>query len=318
MLAVAADTRADETLRWKFEKGEQLNYVLDRAISGTMNINGNDLQLGMSMAFDTTWNVGDVADDGSASIQLTVDRIQMNAKMPFPGAPDINIDSAQLPEADNPIVAQMKPLLDGMLNQPFSMNVSPLGEVTNIEFPESLKKVFGGGDDDDGDGGRRRGRRGGGGLPGMEAFSEQGIKQVIKQMVLPLPEDALSPDFTWKQTFENEEEGAGIQTTETTFSYVGEADKDGKKLVKIAAETELFFDPAEEPTTEVELGDQEGKATILFDAQGGHLIESVGKQMMEKMIFSRRGEMTQKLTEEVSMRMGKSPAPKVKEESKDE
>jgi len=320
MVAAATNARADQKLRWKFEKGEQLNYVLDRAIDGTMNINGNELKLGMNMAFDVTWNVQEVDSDGSATIGLTVDRIQMKAKMPFPGMPDIELDSAQLPEEDNPIIGQIKPLLDGMLNQAFTMNVSPLGGVTDIEFPDALKQMFGGDDEQEGGDGQRRGRRGGGGgLPGLDTFSEKGIQQIIRQMVLPLPEDAVNDDVTWTQTFENEEPGAGIQTTETTFSYAGEADKDGAKLVKLEAETELFFDPAEEATTEVELGDQEGQATILFDAVTGHLVESVGTQMFVKTMDTRRGSVEQSITEKVTMRLGKSPAPEPKEESpKDE
>jgi hypothetical protein len=264
------------------------------------------------MTFDTTWAVQSVEKD-VAKIDLTVDRIQVSAKMPFPNAPDIKLDSSQLEGAAGPIVEQMKPMLDGLLGQKFAVTVSPLGEVTEIVLPEKLQAVFGGGSEDQGGAQeqdaqqRRRRGGGGGGLPGMEAFSEDGIKQVIKQMILPLPEEDLAPNLTWEQTFQSEQPGAGTQSAETKFTYVGQVDKDGKKVAKIETETELFFEPAEDASTDVEFTDQDGHATILFDPAAGRLVEMVGEQMVVKEMSTRRGDVVQNLTEKVTLRQGKSP-----------
>ena len=101
----------------------------------------------------------------------------------------------------------------------------------------------------------------------------------------------------------------GNETAETTFSFDGNEMLDGKKVVKVAAKTELTFEPAENPRAELEITEQESTGTFYFDADSGHLIKSSGTQTAVKEITGQQ-EVTQDIKETTAMYLGKSPAAK--------
>lgn len=329
-LLAADEARAEKTIRWKFKDGQVLNYVLVRNTDGALQVQGNALQLGMGMTFDTTWKVHKVAADGTADVGMTVDRIQIAAKLPVPGASgEIKVDTKRPESVQNPFLQGMSGLVDALLGQEFALKVTPLGEVTQIEFPEKLQQMFAGGqrnqggaepkadeakkDEKKAEAPRRGGgRRGGGGIPGMNAFTEDGVKQIIKQMIVPVPEAALSDEVTWTQTFETVEAGAGVQTSETKYSYGGSATEEGRPVEKLTTTTELFFEPAEDAQADVELGEQEGSGTVYFDAEAGHVLKVEGTQKYIKEMSTPRGDVVQDITEKYTMTLGKSPEPEAK------
>jgi len=147
-------------------------------------------------------------------------------------------------------------------------------------------------------------RRQGFGIGGG-GFDEKGIKEMLVKSVLPLPETA-GKDVTWTQSFENKIPRIGTQVAETTFSLAGTEKQDGKLLAKIQAVTELFFEPEENPRADLEIMEQEATATFYFDPRAGHMVKADGMQKAQ-MEISGDQELTQSITESMSMRLGKSP-----------
>ncbi len=267
-----------------------------------MKLSGSDLAIKFGMAFDTTWKCTDVAADGTATLDQTVDRIQVSMSSPLAG--NLDFDTAKTDKAPGgPMGAMLGPMVDGMLGQTIKVKISPRGEVSDIELPEKLKAAFA---KQQGSANRQMGMG--------NAFNEKGIKEIITKSVLPLPEKA-GPDESWTQTFVNEIPFVGTETSEVTYSLAGSETADGKELVKIAGKTETLFEPAENPRAELEIVEQSSDATFLFDAQAGHLIKSEGTQKSIKEISGGQ-ELTQDMTETVKMYLGKSPAPE-KEAAKD-
>ncbi len=293
-LFVAAAAQAED-LRWKFKTGETLEYILHRGIEGAINLSGSDIAFTLSMTFDTTWKATGVADDGTADVALTVDRIQIVMDSPLFGR--MAYDSKDPKEPEGPVWQQMKPAMTNMLGEPFALKVSPLGEVSDVKLPQKLSDALA--KQDVGEN-----RRQGFGIGG-NSFDEKGIKELIAKAVIPLPEDT-GEDVTWQQVFENDIPGLGKQTTETTFSVAGVEEQDGQPLAKITAETEILFEPAENPKADLEIVEQDASATFLFDKKAGHLVKADGKQATEMEIFGPQ-EVTQRITETMTMRMGKSP-----------
>jgi hypothetical protein len=306
-LLAAATAHADTPLRWKFEANDNLNYVLNRSVEGKLNLTGSEILFKMGMAFDVTWKVKSVAADGTAQVDLTVDRMQINMSSPLGG--DLVYDSQNPGEMAGPVWSQMSPMVEGMLGQDFQLKISPLGKVSDIEVPAKLAEVF----KKQTQGGNRQSGFGIGG----GAFSERGIKELIEKSVLPLPEAAAAKDVTWKQHFENAMRGMGSQMTDTTFSFAGPEKLDGQSVEKISAVTELTFEAAESPMADVEITAQEGSATFYFDPQAGRLVEGKGTQTFVMEITGAR-EITQDMKETMTMRLGKSPAGKPPAEAEKE
>jgi hypothetical protein len=245
------------------------------------------------MIFDTTWKPAAVADDGTASVELTVDRIQVNMNSPLFGRMAYDSKSTEKPQG--PVWTQMEPVMTGMLGETFKAKISPLGAVSDIELPKKLadalaKQEIG------------ENRRQGFGI-GQSGLDEKGIKEMLVRSVLPLPEAA---GASWKQSFENKIPMLGTQTSETTFSVAGTEKVDGDELTKIDAKTELIFEPVENPRADLEIMAQESSATYYFDPAAGHMVKATGTQKAE-MEVSGPQELTQKITETMSMRLGKSP-----------
>ena len=303
----AASQAAESNLRWKFKEGQTLNYVMERGVDGKVSLSGAEFEFKMTMIFDTTWQVKSVAADGTANVEQTVDRIQINMSSPLAGTVEFDSASGKEPEA-GPVWAMLQPMVDGLKGQPIKTKITPLGKVSDIEFGEKMTAAF-----------KKQqvgqNRQAGLGIGG-NAFSERGVKELITKSVLPLPETS-GKDVSWSQSFENPIPGIGTQTAETKFSLAGDETIDGKKAIKIAAVTELTFEPEENPRAELEITEQEAAATFFVDAVAGQLISSSGTQKAA-MELTGPQEVTQQINEKVSMRQGKSPEKPAEEPKKEQ
>src|SRR5581483_8308118 len=85
-LVFVSQARAEGPLRWKFKEGETLDHVIERNVDGKLNLSGADIEFKVKMVFDTTWKVKSVAADGTASIEETLDRMQVAMDSPLAGS----------------------------------------------------------------------------------------------------------------------------------------------------------------------------------------------------------------------------------------
>jgi hypothetical protein len=303
-LVVVSTARADSPPRWKFKTGESLNYVLERAAEGKVTMMGAAFEFKMGMAFDTTWQVKGVESDGTASVEQTVDRIQINMSSPLAGSVNYDSKSSEKPGA-GPVWTLLEPVVTGMLGQTFKVKISPLGKVTDIELPAKLSESFAK---------QRVGQNRQAGLGiGGNAFTERGVKELLTRAVVLLPEAA---GKDWTQSFDNPIPFIGRQTAEITFSLAGTEDVDGKKLEKIVTKTELMFEPEENPRAELEITAQEGSGLVYFDAQAGRMVKASSSQS-SALEMSGPQELTQEVKETSQIRMGKSPDKPLAAETKD-
>jgi hypothetical protein len=305
VVALLASASAQSPPRWKFKEGDSLNYVVERSAEGKVNLTGAEFAFKMGMAFDTTWLVKSVAADGTASVEQTVDRIQISMSSPLAGNVAYDSKSTDKP-ATGPVWTLLEPVVSGMLGQTFKVKISPLGKVTDIELPQKLVESFAK---------QRVGQNRQAGLGiGGNAFTERGVKELITRSVVPLPETT-DKAVTWTQAFDNPIPFIGVQTAEIKYSLAGNEMVDGKKLLKISAVTELTFEPEENPRAELEITSQEGSSVVYFDAEGGRMIKSNGSQA-SSMEMSGPQELTQEIKETSSIRLGKSPDKPLADESK--
>jgi hypothetical protein len=299
-LTLVAQGRADGPLKWKFKQGDALEYVMERAVDGKLNLSGADIEFKLKMTFDTTWKVTAVAADGTASVDQSLERLQVSMDSPLAGS--LEYDSAAPTKPDSPAWSMMiEPMVTGLLGQTLKWKVSPQGKVTDIEMPEKLKETFA----KQSEGGNRQAGLGLGG----NMFSDRGLREFVEKSVAPLSDQAPGKDVTWKQSFESPIPRIGTQTAETTFSFAGADKLDGKSVEKIKTVTELTFEPADDAQADLEITAQAASGTIYFDPAAGRMIKAEDTQSSTKEITGPR-ELTQEVKEVSTIRMGKSPAPK--------
>src|SRR5262249_15591878 len=93
LLVSASAARADTELRWKFKAGDKTHYAMKPAAIQDTKAGGMPFQVKIMQNMDMTWDVAEVADDGTATLNQTIDRVRMEMTLPQAGAPQIKYDS---------------------------------------------------------------------------------------------------------------------------------------------------------------------------------------------------------------------------------
>ena len=268
VLACGSAARADTTLRWKFNKGEKTNYELKMDTTQEMQLGGAPVQIKATQTMDMTWEVVDVGADGTATMNQTIDRIRMEMTLPVPGQAPLKFDSKD--ENSAPGSEEMAKTFRAMVGQPFVLNVTPLGKVTDFKAPpgmlEQLKNS-----------------------PMKEAsamFSEEGLKQLLGQIMMQLPAEAVSVGKTWDNTAEIKNPQNGNMVTTTHYSFAGPEERNGKKLDKIDVTVDVKIEGAGE-ASQIKVKDNKGVGAVYWDNTAGRPVESTidSKMTMEMSIL---------------------------------
>ena len=143
----------------------------------------------------------------------------------------------------------------------------------------------------------------------MGGFSENSVKEMITRSIVPLPEKPVTPDVNWKQSFAEEMGGAGVKKTEVTYSTSEKTSADGHEIQKIAAKSDITFEPAEESQVDIEIEEQEGDMTIYFDVNAGRTVKAEGKQKQVIAITAPNREITQEVDEKVTFALARATSP---------
>jgi hypothetical protein len=307
----AAKAQAANQLRWKFKEGEQMPYALQQSASILIDANGIEIDVKLKQVIDTVWTVKSVDSEGNAELSQKMERIQLTMNTPFTG--EVHYDSKKPDEQPPPELWDRigKPI-EAMLEGEFTMKVSPTGKVSDLKLPEKLTQAL-------------QEQRGGGAqsmMMGGGLFTENTIRQTIEQGVLILPEQGVGEGVTWSREYENKMGPLGTQKIAVTYSYGGKEKQNGKVLEKIASKTKVEFEPAEggDIDAEMEITEQEGSGSVLFDSEAGKTVFSQNKQELTIEGDFMGNEFSQEITLVLMLKQGSSadlPAdePEKKEEA---
>ncbi len=113
-------------------------------------------------------------------------------------------------------------------------------------------------------------------------FSEDGLKQMITQSVMPMPEGPVTVGKTWESSAEMDTPPFGKQISTTYYKYAGSEDVDGKKLEKIDITMDVKLEPAADAQAKIKLKENSAGGEILWDGEAGQPVVS---QVKTKTIF---------------------------------
>lgn len=231
-------------LRWKFSKGQQLEYLFVLDTTAAVSAQNSTL------TFNTTWQIDSVDGEGTAEINYTFDRVRVNAT--FGNQPPFDADSAKK-NAEGEFATRMAAIFDAMVGKPGRMTISALGKVSNVELPEGMADKL----------------KSAPALGQLAALFNEGLcKRIAESSALELPEKAVTAGQTWTQSQEIKYPGQGRQTLKTTYTFEGVENRGGRTLAKIAPEVEVDFPDAEKSLT---IAKQDSSGTIYFDTGSGRI-----------------------------------------------
>ena len=288
-IACGADRAAAQTtLRYKFTKGEKLNYELEQKMTMAMSFGGRDISFDMGQIIDMTWNVLDVDADGKAKMTQTITRLRFT--MDGGPAGKIDFDSKDDKEIQGEAGKLMTPILRALAGAEIGLTMDSQGKISDVKVPEKLAKATKG----------FAGGPAGGGLG--EMFSEEGLKRMMDQSGLRLPKEAVAKGKTWEQQMEMKMP-MGKLKVETVNTYEGPAKRDGKELERVAMKPKVAFELEPGSPAKIAVKSQDAKGSAYFDKAAGRLSSTNLTQDMEMAISAMGQEMTQKIKQTFSMKL---------------
>lgn len=252
---VGAPAFAQTKLSYKFQEGQQLNYVADTKIKMKNDLGGINIVINVNQMTEMTWKFGKVNSNGSAVVTLKIDRMVMDIDAP-PPIGGVTIDSKDEKDSDNLLAKQFSRIIRKMAGQEIVATMSPTGDFTDVKYPKDLEKELK-------DLTSGLGIGGGGGL---EQFTGGGVI---------LPKDAIEKGKSWNHKADMKMP-AGTATVDTKYTYDGPMGDFEKILVK----PKMSIDGAKAGFT-MKTNEEKSKGYVLFDNKMGRIAESQVTQAMQ-------------------------------------
>jgi hypothetical protein len=272
---LAAPAQAQTTLRYKFKQGETLNYELQQKMDMKMSVAGKDIAMAMNQNIGMTWKVLEVDASGKARISQKMDRIKMTMEGPAPIG-KMEYDSKDSKEPEGPIGKMLGPVFNALAGAEFTVSMDPRGELSDVKLPEKLADTL---------------KNVAGQAPGMgDMFSPDGLKRMINQGGLVLPEKAVTKGDTWTQKIENKMP-FGTMKVVNTLTYEG-TDQD---LQRIQLKPAISLDPDPAAPINLKVKGADGKGMAKFDNTAGRLVEMNLVQNMDMAIGAGGQDITQNI-----------------------
>jgi Family of unknown function (DUF6263) len=270
---VAVDALQQQaTLRYRWTTGDTLRYRTTQDVSSVLSgLPGGmpDITLKQTMVQVLTSAIQDVAADGAATMQQTIEsmKIEMDTPMGRSG-----YDSASPASATDPSGTLMKDMLSGLLGQPYTVVISSTGSVQKIEgFSALAEKMF------------KAVPQNPAGLAITNAlkgiFSDESMRNMIGQGFGAMPEKPLKVGDSWNIQTTMKNPMLGGVTTATLCTLTSLEGSGVDQSATIATQLTLKQDPSSPAPPNpmgltMQMADSAGDGEMLFGVGTGRLIRS--------------------------------------------
>jgi hypothetical protein len=254
-------------LRWKFKPGETLRYTMVQETTQGMKAMGQEFKTNLNQTVNLHWSVKSVSSDGVAELGQTIDRVR--TKVDGPGAA-FEFDSQAEKVPEGPIAAMLAPLLKSLVNAEFNFKMNARGELSDVRIPAKLLDSL---------------KNAGPNAAAGGMFSEEGLKNLISQSSLALPEEALEPGKNWNNQSRVTLPMIGTMIMDKTYTFRGPAKSDAG-LFQIDLTTKVSLEPAADSNVVVKISSQKGSGEFSFDPKAGRVVASkVNDQLQMSLQF---------------------------------
>jgi hypothetical protein len=255
LLAVAGRTRAETLLRWKFKPGDVLRYAATQETTQTF-VTGEKarrLTFTTTIAAEYIWKVIAVDEAGAATIDHSIDRVQMRLQGPQ-GAP-MEYDSASDKTLEG-AAKMVAPVFSAVVKKPFVLKITARGDVVETRFPRGLMEALVKGPPVD---------------QVVDLLGVEGLKKFAVMVVLPVNPVAIGQ--SWTHVVDVKLPMPGTLGVKYTCHYVGARHREGLELQEIGVAMRLR--PGKGPSDDlIKIKQFEVDGTIYFDNARGRLAEA--------------------------------------------
>lgn len=254
MIAIPLEAygEAKTALRWKFQKGEHLHLAVEADSTDNMNLSALDpgavdSKSTVSRTVEYAWSVKDVADDGTAQISLTLERLRIKVRAP---GGELSEDTKAGPQKGS----ETSIALQGVIGGTLTFRMTSQGEVKDFKLSDGLTKSMAG--------------------AAACGLTEDSLKQDIQWTVLTLPREPVEAGAQWSRRFDKPAPGISNETQEFVYAYRGPSDgpNRGSQTIGVTSKLDIKADPQGVYRMEMRYKSQDGRGTIYFDNTVGRLL----------------------------------------------
>jgi hypothetical protein len=280
LLATTATSRAQTTLRYKFKKGDKLQYVLEQKMVTKLSTKTFNAESTANQTIDMTWTVKN-ADADKATVAVKFERLRF---LLADAKEKVTFDSKEGKELEGKVGKAVGPALKATAALEFDMVVDKRGKVEGVKLSEKSAEAV----------------KGLAGTPGSEALAPEELQRTMNQALMPFPAEAIKPGATWKQTLTNKA-GFGTVKIDQALEFKGLKERGGKMLAEIAIKPTLSVEAAEKVTVTVK--QQQGEGNAYFDPEAGRLNEARASQSVTVNVGFSGQEVSYEMRQSVSMKL---------------
>lgn len=269
---------AQEFLRWKFRRGEEIKYNVQQNMETISQVGDNQINQAMKQSMDMVWNVMDVSAGGDAVMHQIVKRIRI--KMANGKEGEILIDTSNPEPSENPFVQQMLSVFGNIVNQNFKVGMKPTGEVDHVEVPKELIDAL------------RTSAAG-----NAAALNEKTLEDMMKKSGVTLPSEKIGPESKWSSE-QSVQFPFGTIKIKSTMTYV-EKDASGNAIINVTPEVSVT--PTEGAPVKMTVEKSSGQGQVTFDVEAGRVTKSQLDLQMLLKIDSGQGSFNQTIRQQTAL-----------------
>jgi len=264
--------RQDVTLRYRWTKGDALRYRVTQQSTTTINgIPGMDnLTVEQSILQVIKTTASEVAADGTTTLSQSVESVKMNTTSPMFSA---GYDSEKPDAATDDLSVKLKAVLAPMIGQPYTVVMTPTGEVVKVEGLSKLaEKIFSNIPADPMSAGM---------LDGLKAaLSDDAMRSLLSQSFAQAPNRPLKVGESWTTEIVQNNPMLGGMITAVKMTLKAVTGEDPKRTATIATDSSVKQDPAKPGSPNamgmsLQLATGTGEGEQTFDLSAGRLVRAV-------------------------------------------
>lgn len=237
-----ATAQSGTSLRWQFPVGRIIKVAMTQQMENSQKIGEETIETEMVTKNLMVWEVVDVSDAGVATVKSEIKRMTMTMETP---SGKVEIDSDSDAELEGMAKAVGESLLK-LVGKPFMQTMDARGEVISVDFPESFAEV-------------------------TKVMGKEAMEKLIKNASPVFPDRELGEGESWSQeSLTPMQGGMGAMKIDSTYTYTGQENVDGKMLDVVDMDMKMGFEMPEDSPTRMELTDQKTSGKMYFDSVKGH------------------------------------------------
>jgi len=229
-------------LAWQLPVGRKIDVVMKQTMEMDQSVAGQELSTEMVSTNFMLWMVEKVDDAGIATVNSEIERMTMSMDSPHM---KFELDTASEEELEG-AAADMAEKLKPMVGKPFSQTMNTQGKILTFEMPDEVSDK-------------------------NPLMSKETLSQLMKNASPVFPDKPVAVGESWTQDSSmGMPGGMGGMKIESTYTYKGTEELDGKTLDKIEIAMKMEFEAEEGSPVKIEITDQSTKGTMYFDSVKGY------------------------------------------------